>query len=228
MDEDIPLVAAATVLLLRDGDDGLEVLMVRRNSKIAFGGMWVFPGGRVDDAELDRSDELGSARRAAVRETEEETGLITTEADMASWSYWEPPPSPAMQQKGPIRRFSTWFFAAPAPPGDVVIDDGEITEHAWLTPGSAHDRHRRGEIELVPPTWLTLLQLGSYASVSDAMTWAHQSEPRRFRTRPVAKRPLTLAWEGDHEHPDTALDRSAAVTLHRLVMHDEGWRYHLS
>jgi hypothetical protein len=44
----------------------------------------------------------------------------------------------------------------------------------------------------------------------------------------VAKRPLTLAWEGDHEHPDTTVDPSAAATLHRLVMHDEGWQYHLS
>ena len=44
-------VAAATVILLRDTDTGLETLMLRRNSKIAFGGMWVFPGGRVDDED---------------------------------------------------------------------------------------------------------------------------------------------------------------------------------
>jgi 8-oxo-dGTP pyrophosphatase MutT (NUDIX family) len=42
---------AATVVLLRDGDDGLETLMLRKNSRLAFGGMWVFPGGRIDDGD---------------------------------------------------------------------------------------------------------------------------------------------------------------------------------
>ena len=43
---------AATVVLLRDGAGGLETLLLRRNSRIAFGGMWVFPGGRVDVYEI--------------------------------------------------------------------------------------------------------------------------------------------------------------------------------
>ena len=60
------LIPAATVLVLRDRDDDLEVLMLRKNSRIAFGGMWVFPGGRIDDADevLDedgRPDELATA-----------------------------------------------------------------------------------------------------------------------------------------------------------------------
>ena len=45
---------AATVVVARDSADGVEVLMLRRNSKIYFGGMWVFPGGRVDPE--DRAD----------------------------------------------------------------------------------------------------------------------------------------------------------------------------
>jgi 8-oxo-dGTP pyrophosphatase MutT (NUDIX family) len=43
---------AATVLLLREDDGELEVLMMRRGAALAFmAGMWVFPGGRVDDAD---------------------------------------------------------------------------------------------------------------------------------------------------------------------------------
>jgi len=43
---------AATVLLLREVGGELEVLMMRRDTRIAFmGGMWVFPGGRVDAAD---------------------------------------------------------------------------------------------------------------------------------------------------------------------------------
>ena len=38
---------AATVMLLRDGDAGLEVFMLRRNLASDFvGGAYVFPGGR--------------------------------------------------------------------------------------------------------------------------------------------------------------------------------------
>jgi 8-oxo-dGTP pyrophosphatase MutT (NUDIX family) len=48
--------AAATVLLLREQPSGLEVLMMRRASAVSFmGGMWVFPGGRME--AIDRSPE---------------------------------------------------------------------------------------------------------------------------------------------------------------------------
>jgi 8-oxo-dGTP pyrophosphatase MutT (NUDIX family) len=44
--------AAATVLLLREVQGALEVLMMRRGSGLSFmAGMWVFPGGRVDAAD---------------------------------------------------------------------------------------------------------------------------------------------------------------------------------
>ena len=85
---------AATVLILREGDD-LEVLMLRRNLNSDFvGGAYVFPGGGVDaaDAELVRyvvglDDESASARlgleaggltyyAAALRELFEEAGLL--------------------------------------------------------------------------------------------------------------------------------------------------------
>ena len=47
------LIPAATVVLLRDGAQGMETLMLRKNSKIAFAGMWVFPGGRIDVEDDD-------------------------------------------------------------------------------------------------------------------------------------------------------------------------------
>src|SRR5689334_14483406 len=98
-------VPAATVVLVRDGADGLETLLLRRNSKIAFGGMWVFPGGRIDESDwrgLVAGDELAAARRAAVRETHEEAGLVIAEGSLVALSHWTPP---AMAPK----RFLTWF-----------------------------------------------------------------------------------------------------------------------
>ena len=84
-------VPAATVVLLRDGAAGLEVLLMRRPDTMAFApGMHVFPGGRVDlvhdsrpvvtgwlptgdwgDATLSRALAV-----AAVRETFEEAGVL--------------------------------------------------------------------------------------------------------------------------------------------------------
>jgi 8-oxo-dGTP pyrophosphatase MutT (NUDIX family) len=49
----VPVKPAATVLLIRDADDGgIEVFMLRRTFSAAFAsGMFVFPGGKVDDVD---------------------------------------------------------------------------------------------------------------------------------------------------------------------------------
>ena len=92
---------SATVVLMREGDDGAEVLLLRRNRATGFvPGAYVFPGGRVDaadgeDALAERWDGLtrgAAAARlgiapdanppaiayygAALREAVEETGLL--------------------------------------------------------------------------------------------------------------------------------------------------------
>lgn len=80
---------AATVLLLREREGQLEVFMVRRNSGMAFmPGALVFPGGRVDIGDCDRSlrplcgdvgdisDRELAYRIAAVREAFEEAGVL--------------------------------------------------------------------------------------------------------------------------------------------------------
>jgi len=86
---------AATVLTLRDSSNGYEILMLRRNSRSDFaGGMHVFPGGGVDESDVDAerlvlglSDEAASRRLglangglayyvACLRELFEEAGLL--------------------------------------------------------------------------------------------------------------------------------------------------------
>ncbi len=87
---------AATVMLLRPGDDGLEVYMLRRKSSMAFApGAFVFPGGSVDPRDADEGvgwagpaaaewgrifDAPAELARAlvcaAVRETFEESGVL--------------------------------------------------------------------------------------------------------------------------------------------------------
>ena len=82
---DSELIPAATVVILRDTETGLETLMLHRNSKIAFGGMWVFPGGRVDEEDTVASadgqiDELTTAAAAAAREAAEEAAVVVDPA----------------------------------------------------------------------------------------------------------------------------------------------------
>ncbi|MFZ2511863.1 MAG: NUDIX hydrolase [Gordonia sp. (in: high G+C Gram-positive bacteria)] len=91
-----PLRDASTVVLVRDGDRGIEVFLQHRVQQMAFaGGMTVFPGGGVDDrdrdaqirwvgpdvhwwaAQLATDVETGRALvSAAVRETFEECGVL--------------------------------------------------------------------------------------------------------------------------------------------------------
>ena len=90
---DRPSIPAATVVVFRHGaDDGPpEILMTVRHTSMAFaGGMAVFPGGRVDDADRELAATLpgdsdeAAHRIAAVREALEETGLAIGLADQPS------------------------------------------------------------------------------------------------------------------------------------------------
>ncbi|HEX3391419.1 MAG TPA: NUDIX domain-containing protein, partial [Solirubrobacteraceae bacterium] len=54
---------AATVILLRGGSTSLEVLLVRRTEKARFmGGVWVFPGGAVDEQDGDDPHRTAATR----------------------------------------------------------------------------------------------------------------------------------------------------------------------
>jgi 8-oxo-dGTP pyrophosphatase MutT (NUDIX family) len=76
---------AASLILLREGTTGLEVLIGRRGKGARFmPGRYVFPGGRVSAEDARRwageadDDErrLRALKHAALRETFEETGLV--------------------------------------------------------------------------------------------------------------------------------------------------------
>jgi len=80
-------VPAATILMLRDGPEGLEVFMVVRHHQIDFAsGALVFPGGKVDDGDAQVRDRCEGAKAAddialallvgAIREAFEECGIL--------------------------------------------------------------------------------------------------------------------------------------------------------
>jgi 8-oxo-dGTP pyrophosphatase MutT (NUDIX family) len=217
--EERPLIPAATVVVVRDAGVGPQVLMLHRSSKGAFGGHWVFPGGKLDPADHQPSDRdpLDPYRHAAVREASEEADIALHVSDLVTLSYWEPP---ASQPK----RFGTWFFVAAATAGDVTVDGHEIHDHAWLTPKEVLARRDRGEVELAAPTWMTLYQVSAY-STTEALLTAERARPTpEFRTRmgSVYSIPLTM-WAGDAGYE--ANDANLPGDRHRMVMYPDGWQY---
>jgi 8-oxo-dGTP pyrophosphatase MutT (NUDIX family) len=226
---------AATVVPVRDAETGLEVLMLRRNARGMFGGMWVFPGGQVDAADRpapsgvgsgdpdEGSDreavEIAAARAAAVREAKEEAGLDLDERRLVPLSFWLPPPESP-------RRFATWFFVAPAEDHrDVVVDYAEIHEHRWVSPAVAMAERDAKEIELAPPTYMTLWWLARRKSVDDALSEAAARSPERYETHIGAGpdgRLLATLWEGDAGYADS--DVARAGRRRRMTLDPAGWR----
>jgi 8-oxo-dGTP pyrophosphatase MutT (NUDIX family) len=220
------LIPAATVILARDAAvepdvTDLEVLMLRRNSRLAFaGGMWVFPGGRVDPDDFgDDPDDLAAAEaRAAAREAHEECGLSLHGVVLERWSHWTPP------DYRQDHRFSTAFFVAAAPDGDVKIDDGEIREHQWVSPGRALELHAEATVELAPPTYITLVQMSAVRSSDDLLTLAATAPTEHFHTRLESMGDQVVAlYHGDAGYEDGDTER--AGPRHRLIMGPGPWTY---
>ena len=220
------LIPAATVVIMRDSESGVELLMLRKNSKVAFGGMWVFPGGKIDETDKvinsDGSlDELATATSAAVRETFEEAAISVSQENLFWFSHWVPP---AITPK----RFSTYFFATKLLDGDeVTIDDSEIIEHNWFRPHEAINLRDAGEIELAPPTWVTLNHLISFTNVEDALNDLDAKDPMFYETHIAqsAKGPVAM-WFGDAGYEKT--DPDMPGERHRLTMTTDGYHFEQS
>ena len=233
----IPVQPAATVLLVRDDEEqaDIDVFMLQRTMNAAFAsGMYVFPGGRVDD--LDAHDELSELCDglsdeeasgllqiprgglafwvAAIRECFEEAGVLLArhvktgeliqfddpdtakffsearhrihEGDMSLIelcqkenlrlitdsihyvSHWVTP-------VGERRRFDTRFFVARAPVGqDPLHDDTETIDSFWVKPTAALDRHKKGELAMLPPTVSNLEFLLPHSRADDILVAARK------------------------------------------------------
>ncbi|HXP36882.1 MAG TPA: NUDIX hydrolase [Solirubrobacteraceae bacterium] len=176
---------AATVILLRGGEQRLEVLLVKRTPKARFmGGVWVFPGGAVDAHEGEGD---GAHRAAAIRELREEAAITLDDPSvLVKFSRWITP-------KQVKTRFDTHFFLAELPPGqEPTVDGHEVVELGWFTPQEALDAHREQRIMLVFPTIKHLEQLSGFASVDELLTHARGRdvqpvEPKVFLEGEVAR-----------------------------------------
>ncbi|MEA2010525.1 MAG: NUDIX hydrolase [Actinomycetota bacterium] len=174
-----PLREAATVCLVRDGDDGLEVLMARRTPSARFmGGAWVFPGGAVD-GEDERSGASGSDRwrAAAVREVAEETGIRLVGHDLVYFANWiTPAPLPI--------RFDTRFFAAVVGRDvEPLVDGDELVDARWMPPSDVLAEARRGTMLVAFPTRKTVEYLGTFGT-SDLLLSHIKAQPSVVSIQP--------------------------------------------
>lgn len=158
VDHDVPARDAATVILVRDGVEGLEVFLQHRVSSMAFApGMTVFPGGGVDPSDatrpsrwfgpepgevaatLDVSEERSVGWIcAAVRETFEECGVLLAGADAHDVVI---DTAPMAQQRVALGRHGIALAALLDGSGLGVRSDLLFPVARWVTPRGERRRY---------------------------------------------------------------------------------------
>lgn len=160
-----PRSAASIVLLRRGGKHSqraLEVLLLKRSQEARFmPGVWVFPGGSLDEA--DGAEEAG-IRACAIRELSEEAGIeLPAGEELVPFSRWITPEVIAT-------RFDAWFFLALAPAHSPPQPDGvETTEARWFRPADALAAQEAGELVLSFPTRTQLRWLSEFRTSDEAL-----------------------------------------------------------
>jgi 8-oxo-dGTP pyrophosphatase MutT (NUDIX family) len=153
----------------KHGDRALEVLLLKRTEEARFmPGVWVFPGGGVDECDGDGE---AAYRACAVRELEEEAGIaLGADEELVLFSRWITPEVIS-------RRFDAWFFLALAPAHTPPQPDGvETTDAAWFEPRAALDAQQADELALAFPTIHQLTSLLPFRTSTEAME-AHRDRP---------------------------------------------------
>jgi 8-oxo-dGTP pyrophosphatase MutT (NUDIX family) len=187
---------AATVMVLRGGSAGLEVLLVRRTPRARFmAGAWVFPGGAVDPADGDGQAGL---RAAAVRELSEEAGVRIGDAcELVAFTNWVTPAKVRI-------RFDTWFYLAIMPAGqEVRVDGREIVEARWMAPAAAVAAADREEMMIVFPTRKHLERIAPFASAQELLSYAREQTIEPVQPRVIGSgEQAHLVLPGDSGYDD--------------------------
>lgn len=214
--------------------------MVRRKGTARFfSGMYVFPGGVAEPCDstdketvlrelfeevgvlLGARNKVDAARLSELRKDcsrqahlfgdimkELNVDLMEASSRVKPWSHWITP----KQEKW---RYDTMFFVAlldAAEAGTAFADQDEVFSHVFATPAEFLRRAAAGEIQLPPPTWLTLTELAAFPSVEDILNHARTMvtiEPTLLFGNDGQ---LVVALPGDREH-----ETNRGTGLRRIV-----------
>jgi 8-oxo-dGTP pyrophosphatase MutT (NUDIX family) len=113
------------------------------------------------------------------------------------WAQWITP-------EAEERRFDTRFFVAALPAGQRARDvSGEADRVAWVRPADALRAARDGEIFMLPPTMVTLVELAAFDCVDAALAAPRRVRPRLPEVTLRDGRALLILpeelWPPDHE-----------------------------
>ncbi|MBL4635379.1 MAG: NUDIX hydrolase [Kofleriaceae bacterium] len=247
--------SAASVVLLREGSDGVEIYLLRRHRKAGFmASSYVFPGGICDEGESD-------TRETAVRELFEESGVLLSSQsfapeqrqsmrdalnadgtmppegtfDVSGLHYFAHWITPTVEK----RRYSAEFYLAVMPEGQIASPDNtEVVDEIWVTPAQALAQAK--ELRLPPPqvrTCLELLELakGGIAAILEGSQSRsdnrHAILPRLLASEKDVT--LLLPWDVDYDRGQgEALAMPSGHALawgpSRFVLSDGEWHHTLA
>jgi 8-oxo-dGTP pyrophosphatase MutT (NUDIX family) len=200
--EPAPAMPAATVTIVRDARDGIEVLMMRRNLKSGFvPGMYVFPGGGLDDADLlFKNNGLCNCLDDASA-----SGMLGVAAD--GLAYWAAAIREAFEESGLL-------LARNGAGSLVTLTDAEVA--------ARFDAQRRqlnaGELDFAALIAAESLQLAADQLVYFAHWITPVTAPRRYDTRffMAEAPPEQEPFHDDHETiAATWISPAEALTLHQ-------------
>lgn len=130
-------------------------------------------GASADDVVADTTSDDWEADRVALESRElsmtdflTRRGLVLRTDLLGVWSGWL---TPVFES----RRYRTWFFAAVLPTGQITRDvSTESSSVTWKPAALAADEADAGDLAMLPPTYLTCLEIGGYASPAEVLAAA--------------------------------------------------------
>jgi len=145
--------------------------------------------GDVSGPDWERDRQALVDRELAFSDFLERRGLALRADLLAAWGRWITP-------EFEPRRYDTCFFLAALPGAQRTRDvSGEADSVVWASPAEAVARQRRGEMAMLPPTLVTLSELGPETSVAGALAAAGHRELTPIMPRVVFDdNGATLTW----------------------------------
>ena len=117
-----------------------------------------------EDWEADRV--ALETRELSMTDFLDRRGLVLRSDLLGAWSAWL---TPVFEP----RRYRTWFFVATLPGGQLTRDvSSESSSVMWLPPQEAVTRSDRGEVRMLPPTYLTCLDIARHGPPEAVMAAA--------------------------------------------------------
>jgi 8-oxo-dGTP pyrophosphatase MutT (NUDIX family) len=144
-------------------------------------------GPSRDEVVADTTGDDWEADRVALESRElsltaflEKRSLVLRTDLLGAWSGWL---TPVFEP----RRYRTWFFVALLPEGQVTRDvSTESSSVMWAGALDAVEQVEQEQILMLPPTWLTCLEVGQYADPAAVLASSRERTVEMFMPEVVA------------------------------------------